>query len=119
MELVTRKQRIWQYGRLVLGSGLTGIAFGYYLQVIGRIEMDGPLIVEFTLRAMIIGAFFWTFDIFYFNAPAGAKLRAKPYGVRLAAKVIAYLMLFEIGFVLGWVLFNPGAAMAHLGLGDG
>ncbi len=103
---LTRRERIWQYVRFILASGLIGIGFGYYLQVIGSVEMDGFLIFAFACRAMIIGAFVCAFEIFYVNAPSGARLGARSRGNRLAIKVVAYFVLFEIGFGLGWVLFN-------------
>ncbi len=114
VERVTRKARIWQYIRLILASGLIGIAFGYYLQVIGALRMDGFLLFSFASRAMIIGAFFWTFEVFYATAPAGAGLRARPRGTRLAIRMAAYFVLFETGFGVGWVLFNPRQALDFL-----
>ena len=40
---------------------------------------------------MLIGAAFWYFEIFWVRGPRGRRMRALPYGGRLAVEVIAYV----------------------------
>ncbi|NQV55592.1 MAG: hypothetical protein HQ503_07015 [Rhodospirillales bacterium] len=102
----THKGRVWLWVRLTIGAGLMGIAIGYYLQVIGRLEMTSFLIFSFTVRGMIIGAFFWMFQIFWVAGPKGKKLRALATGPRLTAKVVVYVVLIETGYWIGELIFR-------------
>ena len=103
----SHKGRLYLYIRMILGAGLLGIAFGYYLKVIGRIdEMTAFAHFSFAVRGMIIGALFWLFEIFWVNGPRGNKLRSMRYGLRTAIKVVVYVGLIEAGFLIGEGLFT-------------
>ena len=41
----------------------------------------------------------------------GKRLRALPYGGRLAIKVVAYVVLIEAAFLIGEAIFDPEAAI--------
>ena len=105
----THKDRINLYLRMIIGAGLLGIGFGYYFKVIGRIDdMTAFAHFSFAVRGMIIGAFFWTFEIFWVSGPRGNKLRDLKYLPRMAIKVVVYLVLIEAGFLIGQALFSVG-----------
>lgn len=114
----THKERVWLYIRLTIGAGFVGIAWGYYMQAIGRLEMDGFLVFSYTVRGMIIGAFFWYFEVFWVHGPRGAKLRALAYGPRLLLKVVVYVILIEAGFLIGYAVFNPQESLQLLMTGN-
>ena len=106
------RTRFWLYVRLSLGAGLLGVAFGYYLQSMGRTEMDGFGIFSYAVRGIIVGAFFWYFEIFWVRAPKGDRLRQMAYGPRLIIKIIAYVVAIEAGLLVGYVIFYPREALS-------
>jgi len=100
------RAKVWLYIRMSLAAGLLGIGYGYYLQVMGRIEMVGFLHFEFAIRGIIIGALFWAFQIFIINGPKGDRLRAMANGPKILIKTIGYLIVIEIGFLIGEAIFD-------------
>ena len=99
--------RVTLYIRMILGSGLLGIALGYYLQVIGRIEMDWFHVFAFAVRGMIVGAFIWAFELWGVIGPNGSRLAGLAPATRFAARIAAYLILGEIGYWVGEAIFEP------------
>ncbi|MBT7953624.1 MAG: hypothetical protein HN731_00410 [Rhodospirillaceae bacterium] len=109
------RAKVWLYIRMSLAAGLLGIGYGYYLQVMGRVEMTGFLHVEFAIRGIIIGALFWALQIFVINGPKGDRLKAMTYGPKVLIKTIGYLVVIEIGFLIGDVIFNFEKYQTYLG----
>ncbi len=102
-----QRARLALYIRMSLAAGLLGIGYGYYLQVIGRVEMTGYLHFEFAVRGVIVGVFFWALQIFIINGPKGARLKAMSYAPKMFFKTVAYLVAIETGFLIGDAIFNP------------
>lgn len=110
----TPRGRVWLYIRLTLASGLAAIVVGYYFQLIGRVIMTPFEIFSFASRGIIIGLLFWWFEVFYVHGPAGHRLRELAYKPRLIVKVVAYMVLIESGFLIGFAAFHPSETMALL-----
>lgn len=108
------RAKVGLYIRMSLGAGLLGIGYGYYLQVMGRIEMTGYLHFEFAIRGIIIGLLFWALQIFVINGPKGDRLKALTYGPKVLIKTIFYLIVIEIGFLIGDVIFDFDKYQAYL-----
>lgn len=106
------RAKVWLYIRMSLAAGLLGIGYGYYMQVMGQIEMVGFLHVEFAIRGIIIGALFWALQIFVINGPKGDRLKAMAYGPKILIKTIGFLVVIEIGFLIGEVIFDYDDFMA-------
>ena len=102
-----RRQRLYRYFRLVAASCLIGIAFGFYLELLGRIGMTGFRTFEFAVRGGIVGALFWSFEIFALSGARRQRFQALGYGARLAARIAAYAILIEAGLFIGQVVFAP------------
>jgi len=107
----TPKKRVTLYIRLTLAAGLFGIAVGFYLNGMRDLDTSAFDIFAFAVRGILIGAAFWYFEIFWVRGPRGKRLRTLPYGGRLAVKVIAYVVLIEVAFLLGEAIFDPEAAL--------
>ena len=103
---VEQRAQVALYIRMSLAAGLLGIGYGYYLQVMDRVEMTGFLHFEFAVRGIIVGMLFWAFQIFIINDAKGERLKAMPYGPKLFFKTVAYLVVIETGFFIGDVIFN-------------
>ncbi len=103
----THRGRVWLWVRLTIGAGFLGIGFGYYLQIIGRLEMTPFMIFEFTVRGMLIGFFYWAVEIFMIQGPQGKHIRKMPYGPRLLVRVVFYLIAIEIGHLIGQAIYSP------------
>jgi hypothetical protein len=108
------RAKVALYIRMSLGAGLLGIGYGYYLQVMGRVEMTGFLHFEFAIRGIIIGVFFWALQIFIINGPMGDRLRAMSYGPKVTIKTIGYLVAIGIGFLIGDVIFDAYKYLVYL-----
>ena len=104
---ISNGTRISLYIRMTLGAGLLGIALGYYLQIIGRIEMDGFQVFAFAVRGMIIGAFIWAFELWGVIGPNGSRLAGLTPATRFAARLAVYLILGELGYWIGEAIFEP------------
>lgn len=100
-------QRLLQFVRMVLATALIGVAFGAFLQMLGRVTITTATAAEFAARGAIVGAAFWAFEIFYVSAPAGGRLAAMSFGRRVAVKIITYIVLIEAGLLIGQVIFQP------------
>lgn len=107
----TPEKRVKLYIRLTLAAGLLGIAIGFYLNGVREQDTSAFDIFAFAVRGILIGAAFWYFEIFWVRGPRGSRLRALPYGGRLAVKVVAYVVLIELGFLAGEAIFDPEAAL--------
>ena len=103
----TPAKRVKLYIRLTLAAGLFGIAVGFYLNGVRDLDTSAFDFFTFAVRGMLIGAAFWYFEIFWVRGPRGRRMRALPYGGRLAVKVIAYVVLIEAAFLLGQAIFDP------------
>ncbi|MFP6733796.1 MAG: hypothetical protein VB959_08140 [Rhodospirillales bacterium] len=103
----TPAKRVKLYIRLTLAAGLFGIAVGFYLNGVRDLDTSAFDFFAFAVRGMLIGAAFWYFEIFWVRGPRGRRMRALPYGGRLAVKVIAYVVLIEAAFLLGQAIFDP------------
>jgi hypothetical protein len=99
--------RLPLYLRMTFGTGLLGIALGYYLQIIGRVEMTAFLVFAFAVRGMILGALIWGFELFALNGPNGNRLNGLTPATRFLARIAIYLILGEIGFWIGQAIFAP------------
>ena len=106
----TPKKRVNLYIRLTVAAGLLGIAVCFYLNGVRELDTSAFEIFALAVRGILIGAAFWYFEIFWVRGPRGKRLRALPYGGRLAVKVIAYVVLIEAAFLLGEAIFDPEAA---------
>ena len=104
---ISTRARLKLYLRLVLGAGLIGVAFGYYRQLLGELEMTPFLVFAFAVRGMIIGAFIWAFELFYVMGPRGNRLARLTPGARFAVRIAVYIVLFETGYVIGAAIFTP------------
>jgi hypothetical protein len=102
-----QRARVWLYIRMSLAAGLLGIGYGYYMQVMGRIEMIGFLHFEFAVRGIIVGMFFWALQIFVLNGPKARRLNAMSYGPKVFFKTVAFLLVIGIGVLIGDAIFNP------------
>jgi hypothetical protein len=107
----TPEKRVKLFIRLSLAAGLFGIAIGFYLNGVRDLGTSAFDIFAFAVRGILIGAAFWYFEIFWVRGPGGRRMRALPYGGRLAVKVIAYVVLIEAAFLLGQAIFDPAAAL--------
>ncbi|MBT3553179.1 MAG: hypothetical protein HOO19_06470 [Rhodospirillaceae bacterium] len=107
----TPEKRVKLYIRLTLAASLFGIAVGFYLNGVREQDTSAFDIFAFAVRGILIGAAFWYFEIFWVRGPRGKRLRALPYGGRLAVKVIAYVVLIELGFLVGEAIFDPESAL--------
>ena len=103
--------RVKLYIRLTLAAGLFGIAVGFYLNGMRDADTSAFDIFAFAVRGILIGAAFWYFEIFWVRGLRGKRLRALPYGGRLAIKVVAYVVLIETAFLIGEAIFDPEAAI--------
>jgi hypothetical protein len=108
-----QRAKVTLFIRMSLGAGLLGIGYGYYMQVMGRLEMVGWLHFEFAIRGIVIGLFFWGFHIFIISGSMGERLRAMGYGPKVFFKTVAYLVVIETGFVIGDLIFNPGKYLTY------
>ena len=104
---ISNKARLSLYIRMTLAAGLLGIALGYYLQVIGRLEMDWFLVFAFAVRGMIVGAFIWAFELWGVIGPNGSRLAGLTPSTRFAARIAVYLILGEAGYWIGEAIFEP------------
>lgn len=104
---IPNKARLRLYIGLVLGSGILGVALGYYLQILGRLSMSPYLIFAFTIRGMIVGAIVWAFELFIVLGPKGNRLAGLTPTARFAARIAVYLILGEAGFWIGEAIFEP------------
>ncbi|MBT7267474.1 MAG: hypothetical protein HN884_11405 [Rhodospirillaceae bacterium] len=109
-----QRAKVALYIRMSLGAGLLGIGYGYFLQVMDRVEMTGWLHFEFAVRGIIIGAIFWALQIFVINGPKGERLKAMPYGPKVLIKTIGYLVVIEIGFLIGEIIFDLDDVLTYL-----
>ncbi len=107
----TPEKRVNLYIRLTLAAGLFGIAVGFYLNGVCDLDTSAFDIFAFAVRGILIGAAFWYFGIFWVRGPRGRRMRALPFGGRLAVKVVAYVVLIEVAFLLGEAIFDPEAAL--------
>lgn len=107
----TPEKRVKLHVRLTLAAGLLGIAVGFYLNGVRDLDTSAFDFFSFAVRGMLIGAAFWYFEIFWVRGPRGRRMRALPYGGRLAVKVIAYVVLIEAAFLLGQAIFDPQKAL--------
>ena len=105
--LIPARARFKLYVRLVIGAALLGIAFGYYLQLQGRLEMTPFLVFAFAVRGLIIGALIWAFELFFMLGPRGSRLARTSRGLRFALRIAVYVVLFEAGYALGALIFAP------------
>ena len=103
--LIPTRVRFKLYVRLVIGAALIGIAFGYYLQVQGRLEMTPFLVFAFAIRGLIVGALIWAFELFVVMGRYGQRFARLSRGTRFAIRIVAYVVLFETGFALGSLVF--------------
>lgn len=101
------RRRLNRYLRLIAASCLIGVAFGYYLELLGRVGMSGIRALEFAARGGIVGALFWSVEVFLLNGPRRQKFQTLSYGTRLAARIVAYVVLIELGLFIGQALFAP------------
>jgi hypothetical protein len=108
---ISNSARFSLYIRMTLAAGFLGIALGYYLQVIGRIDMDGFQVFAFAVRGMIVGAFIWAFELWGVIGPNGSRLAGLTPATRFAARIAVYLILGEAGYWLGEALFAPADIM--------
>jgi len=104
---ISNSARLSLYIRMTLAAGLLGIALGYYLQLIGQIEMTGYRVFAFAVRGMIVGALIWAFELWGVIGPNGSRLAGLTPPVRFAARLAIYLILGELGFWIGEAIFEP------------
>jgi hypothetical protein len=104
---ISNSTRLSLYLRMTLAAGLLGIALGYYLQVIGHIDMDWFQVLAFAVRGMIVGAFIWAFELWGVIGPNGSRLAGLTPTTRFAARIAAYLILGEAGYWIGEAIFEP------------
>jgi hypothetical protein len=104
---ISNATRLSLYVRMTLAAGLLGIALGYYLQIIGRIDMTGFQIFAFAVRGMIVGALIWAFELWGVVGPTGSRLASLTPPARFAARVAVYLILGELGYWIGEAIFEP------------
>ena len=116
---ISRSARVSLYIRMSLGAGLLGIALGYYLQAIGRVEMDAFQVLAFAVRGMIVGALIWAFELFALIGPKDPRLSGFTAPARKAIRVIAYLILGETGHLIGEAIFEPEDILDLFGTANG
>jgi hypothetical protein len=104
---ISNSARLSLYIRMTLAAGLLGIALGYYLQIIGRVDMTGFQVFAFAVRGMIVGALIWGFELWGLIGPNGSRLAGLTPTTRLAARIAIYLILGELGYWLGEAIFEP------------
>ncbi len=104
---ISNRARLSLYIRMTLAAGLLGIALGYYLQLIGRIEMTGFQVFAFAVRGIIVGALIWAFELWGVIGPKGSRLAGLTPPARFAARIAIYLILGELGFWIGEAIFEP------------
>lgn len=102
-----KRQRLYRYLRLIAASCLIAIGFGYYLELLGTIDMTPFRIFEFAVRGSIVGAIFWGFELFLLSGRARHRFDALSYPARLTIRIVGYAALIEIGLFVGQVLFAP------------
>ena len=100
-------KRVNLFIRLSMAAGLLGIAVGFYFNSVRDLGTTVFDVFAFAVRGILIGLAFWYFELFWVRGPRGCRLRAMPYGARLAVKVIAYVVLIEAAFLLGQAIFDP------------
>lgn len=103
----TLDKRVNLFIRLSLAAGLLGIAVGFYFNSVRELDTTAFDVFAYAVRGILIGLAFWYFELFWVRGPRGRRLRAMPYGARLAVKVIAYVVLIEAAFLLGQTIFDP------------
>lgn len=96
---------------MTLAAGLLGIALGYYLQIIGRVDMTAFQVFAFAMRGMILGALIWAVELFALNGPNGNRLARLTPATRFLARIAIYLILGEAGFWIGEAVFAPNELM--------
>ena len=104
---IAPRTRLWLYLRMVAGAAMLGIAFGYYLQLSGRLEMTPFLVFALAVRGLIVGALIWAFELFWLVGPDGNRLKNLASITRLGVRVVAYLILGETGYWIGEAIFEP------------
>jgi hypothetical protein len=117
---ISQRARLWLYLRMIFGAGMLGIAVGYYLQLMGRLEMTPFLVFAAVMRGMIIGAFVWAFEIYWVLGPRGNRLAPFSPAARFTIRIVAYVILGEAGYWIGEALFQPEdiADLFHTAGGD-
>jgi len=104
---IPNRTRLSLYILLILGSGLLGIALGFHLQIMGEIDMTWFRVFAFAVRGMIVGALIWAFELFAIIGPNGSRIRNLTPGTRFAIRIVAYLILGELGYWIGEAIFDP------------
>ena len=104
---ISNSARLSLYIRMTLAAGLLGIALGYYLHVIGRVDMDWFHVLAFAVRGMIVGALIWAFELWGVIGPNGSRLAGLTPTTRFAARIVVYLILGEGGYWIGEAIFEP------------
>ena len=104
---ITPRARLKLYLRMVAGAAMLGIAVGYYLQLVGRLEMTPFLVFAFAVRGLIVGALIWAFELFWVLGPDGSRMANLASITRLGVRILAYLILGETGYWIGEAIFAP------------
>ena len=105
--LIAPRVRLRLYLRMVAGAAMLGIAFGYYLQLSGRLEMSPFLVFAFAVRGLIVGALIWAFELYWVLGPDGSRLKNLASVTRFGARIVVYLILGEVGYWIGEAIFAP------------
>lgn len=116
---ISNRARLSLYIRMILAAGLLGIALGYYLQLVGQIEMTGYRVLAFAVRGMIIGALIWAFELWGIIGPRGNRLARLTPPARFAARLAIYLILGELGYWIGEAIFAPHEILDLFQTADG
>ena len=105
--LIASRARLRLYLRMVAGAAMLGIAFGYYLQLSGRLEMSLFLVFAFAVRGLIVGALIWAFELYWVLGPDGSGLKNLASVTRFGVRIVVYLILGEVGYWIGEAIFAP------------